>query len=365
MTSTIWANPATRVLHSETEFDTYPSWVLENSLDRSYHRVSLPIVTLTLLFANGGDRDDVAKEVAQRFSAPIDDIEKEIDLLLSLGILTKELSEAHREFMRLHSNWHSHGWSEALFHHYATKDYPFLDYRQPLARQEDVARMAASYSEESEIPWYKSYREAEERIPCGFASSYAEDHSGQPSPHANGKITASLIKEICSFAFGPVYHWDYNPNVAQPLVLKACPSGGARHPTEGYVLCKNIVGLDDGFYHFCAATAELEKICAFVDDLALKHLTANAPAADKPAAVFLLTSVFERNMYRYREPRTFRAVHLDAGHIVGAIVEMGKLAGLQPRVDFDVSPTIAEALIDESFLNEGAIVSVTLEEPLE
>lgn len=47
-----------------------------------------------------------------------------------------------------------------------------------------------------------------------------------------------------------------------------------------------------------------------------------------PRAVFVLTTHFQRNMYRYREPRTFRTLYLDAGHLGGLIESLCEAQGL-------------------------------------
>jgi SagB-type dehydrogenase family enzyme len=100
-----------------------------------------------------------------------------------------------------------------------------------------------------------------------------------------------------------------------PLMRRTTPSGGSRHPTEGYFLSYHISGLPAGWYHVQADPSELVMINKI--DQNDEDILYNEPSSY--AGMIILTSDFKRTMYRYREPRAFRVPHMDAGHLITTI----------------------------------------------
>jgi SagB-type dehydrogenase family enzyme len=113
-----------------------------------------------------------------------------------------------------------------------------------------------------------------------------------------------------SVAFGQLRGRILHSPDRAPLIRRTSPSGGARHPTEGYLVVAGVPGLADGSYHFGTLDYKLRRV----------PLAAAMPTQlRRGEATIVLTSYFWRNMYRYREPRTFRTVHMDVGHIVATL----------------------------------------------
>ena len=115
------------------------------------------------------------------------------------------------------------------------------------------------------------------------------------------------------------------------FLKKNVPSGGGLHPTEAYVVVRDVAGLAAGVYHYHAVAHELARIEAQPDDLdgfsqrllAGQHWFANAPA------MVVLVCRFERNFWKYRRHvKAYRAVTLDAGHISQAFYTAATKHGL-------------------------------------
>ena len=90
------------------------------------------------------------------------------------------------------------------------------------------------------------------------------------------------------------------------------------HPTEAYfVAIEGIGSLGKGVYHFCTETNSLDLITA---DFERGWISSSFDGLNRSPfvieGIWILTSVFERNRFRYREPRTFRTIFLDAGHLL-------------------------------------------------
>lgn len=112
--------------------------------------------------------------------------------------------------------------------------------------------------------------------------------------------------------------------------LKTSPSGGARHSIEVYLLALSVDGLPPGTYRYCHDAHRLS--VASTEDPAAK-LPGFFPAQDwfhAPAAVFFMTSVFERVQWRYRFARAYRAILLEAGHFCQTFLLVATGLGLAP-----------------------------------
>ena len=98
--------------------------------------------------------------------------------------------------------------------------------------------------------------------------------------------------------------------------LRANPSSGNLHPTEGYVILLPVAALSDpgGVFHYAPREHALEQRCV-LDPAAMDCL-----AAGLPAGAFLvgLTSVHWREAWKYGE-RAFRYCQHDVGHALGAM----------------------------------------------
>jgi SagB-type dehydrogenase family enzyme len=141
-----------------------------------------------------------------------------------------------------------------------------------------------------------------------------------------------------------------------PLMRRTSPSGGSRHPTEGYLLAYEVPGLQAGWYHIQSDPCEL----VFINML---NKEAHVISCDKQAScigMIILTSQFKRTMYRYREPRAFRVPHMDAGHMLTTIELLAKELDIPTHcyLHFD-EPCILHNL-HASALDEGVMAVVTI-----
>jgi SagB-type dehydrogenase family enzyme len=146
-------------------------------------------------------------------------------------------------------------------------------------------------------------------------------------------------------------------------LLKSIPSGGARHPTEVFVAAFDLPGLADGVYHYDVDGHRLERIRAggHRDAFAEATLDLFAKHDAAPAAALVFTSLVERAMWRYRDPRSFRAILVDVGHAVMAYRHVARALGfrtyaLQKMRDSDVAELIGVDRIAQPPLYVGTLV---------
>jgi hypothetical protein len=65
-------------------------------------------------------------------------------------------------------------------------------------------------------------------------------------------------------------------------------------------------------------------------------------------------------MFRYREPRTFRSVHLDAGHAVCNIEVLCQKAKVRYKVQYGMNSKVLEGLLKIDPLVEGIMCAVMI-----
>lgn len=145
---------------------------------------------------------------------------------------------------------------------------------------------------------------------------------------------------------------------------KAVPSGGARHPIEAYVVVpETIEGLGRGAYHYNTNAHRLDKIR--VSEAVLGTLVrANAILPDSRsrsvAGIILHSCIFERSMYRYRESRSYRVMHLDIGHIHANEAIIARLLRLPFRTNYSVPESPLESALCLDPLRESIMSSFVI-----
>jgi SagB-type dehydrogenase family enzyme len=139
-----------------------------------------------------------------------------------------------------------------------------------------------------------------------------------------------------------------------PLPLKTSPSAGARHPIEVYLMALKVKGLDPGLYHYGARDHTLEKLSSEATPQMARAYCADQPFAARSAALFIMTAVFARTMWKYHHPRAYRVVLLDAGHLGQTFCLTATRLGLAP---FSTA-ALKDSLIEKDLGKDGISESV-------
>lgn len=139
-----------------------------------------------------------------------------------------------------------------------------------------------------------------------------------------------------------------------PLPLKTSPSAGARNPIEVYLMALRVEGLDCGLYHYDARGHALEAIRSEATPSLARAYCADQPYAAHAAALFIMTAVFARTMWKYPHPRAYRVVLLDAGHLAQTFCLTATRMGLAP---FSTA-ALKDSLIEQDLGIDGISESV-------
>ena len=182
-------------------------------------------------------------------------------------------------------------------------DYPFSDYSQPNHWAKDREQMALYGKESPPPPPYtdlKSYVGKRWDLPVPEFRRLS--HGAPPSISPMTAVATALAGTLQ--ATGSIDGGDFGP-----WLRKACPSGGARHPTEVRLSIRGLPEIEDGMWLYDAQRHQL-----------LYEKALFAGATEKGGSIcWNFVSRVERPMWRYRDARSLRPVIIDAGHVVHSV----------------------------------------------
>jgi SagB-type dehydrogenase family enzyme len=145
---------------------------------------------------------------------------------------------------------------------------------------------------------------------------------------AKGKMSLESVSKLLQTTWGVQRY--VRTNVFGSLPLKTSPSGGARHPIEVYLMALRVNGLERGMYHYQAKDNRLAKLPAKVSPRMASEYCADQPYFAGAAALFIMTAVFARTMWKYGRARAYRVVLIEAGHLCQTFCLTATRLGLAP-----------------------------------
>lgn len=333
-------------------------WVAEHLTAKKLWALDKSTVLLLLSFMRPQPATEACERVADVGNMDLQRVIHAAEALVGNGALVAESTQTGetKTLERVRAYWQAYGWSEAFDHHLTTLDYPFIDYSQGFGPERK--RMDAYVSFEPDTNRKKTYPDAEIRKQLPRPVEAAKPHL----PSGSAPLNFGVLAPLLSIAFGQTGEVPLDRVNSSPVVLRTSPSGGARHPTEAYVVACDVGGLESGIYHLSVAEPALELLEPSIDRGCLRDVFYGVfeRAKFEIGAVIVMTSLFERNMYRYREPRTFRSIHLDAGHLISAIERLAANFKINAFPHYGLDVAGFGKLLNLDPLAEGALVSVGL-----
>lgn len=152
--------------------------------------------------------------------------------------------------------------------------------------------------------------------------------------------------------------WGFTNYIRWPglgrLPVKTSPSGGARHSLEVYLWCLRVAGLPQGIYHYRPDKHELELLLKGKVRDRVGLLCGYQSWVGNCSALFVMTSVLPRVMWRYANSRAYRVILLEAGHFCQTFCLVATWLGLAPfctaalydeKIENDLSLNAEEAVL--------------------
>jgi SagB-type dehydrogenase family enzyme len=366
-------NPAVRITPPSRLVDGQADdqWLADNLLERRRFKISRRAAAALVASCRPQDPDDLVKRLMDA-AGDGNSADHWEDLIGSLRdrdlIIDATLADSDsrlRWLVGLRRSWSRFGWHEAAEYHTLSFDYPCIDYSEATAFIIDQTRMRGYQADEPDTDRFKlDYlgqpgialpEPAADMSPVSARSLWV----GSAPPEI---VDLPALSTVISLSFGAIGSLVPRTRSA-PLLRRSSPSGGGRNPSEGYVIIRAVPGIEPGWYHITMRPFSLRKLDGLrTDEESIWRLFPETierfPLTSK--ALVVITSMFERNMYRYREPRTFRTVHMDAGHIAGSLRIAARSVGLTAGIYYCDAATRIEETLGIDGMREGYMLTVAI-----
>lgn len=96
--------------------------------------------------------------------------------------------------------------------------------------------------------------------------------------------------------------------------LRPAPSGGARHPFETYLIVTNVIGLENGNYHYLPLTHQLERLSDLHSTEQIVESVNGQKFVDNACVSFYFSAVPYRAEWRYGL-KSHKVMLIDLGHL--------------------------------------------------
>ncbi len=166
-------------------------------------------------------------------------------------------------------------------------------------------------------------------------------------------VSTEALSKILQLTYG-IQGWIDVPGLGR-AAMKTSPSGGDLHPIEAYVLAQRVKGLERGLYHYNTAQHGLEWLRKGIAQRTLERNLGNQWWFAKGAFLVLMTAVFGRTQWKYKFPRVYRSILLEAGHLCQTFCLTATWLGLAPFCTIAQTDTKWEEWLGIDGVNESII----------
>ncbi|WP_416393755.1 MULTISPECIES: hypothetical protein [unclassified Curtobacterium] len=219
-------------------------------------------------------------------------------------------------------------------YHLATMDHPFLDMSRGTAARVEDAQLMAGYATSDEYPAIELELEHDRVLDIADAADLTLDELKNSDLYR--------FAAIISGTFGVRRHQQpYSDPVTSyrqvEIVRKSIPSGGSRHPTELFFEVLRSPAMETGTWHYNPIRRQIRRVASRTTSSALDS------DADWVIRTHIVSAV-RRAMFRYRDPRSFRAILVDAGHADAQLEAIAKFCNWRYRSSMSVDFTFGQEI---------------------
>jgi SagB-type dehydrogenase family enzyme len=235
--------------------------------------------------------------------------------------------------------------------HFVTKDTPYVPWDLPI--EEKIKTLPATPAP----PQFKRIRGADSiRLPSHVTDTdtfFDTLHARRTHrDFARGAVSLENVSKLLRTTWGVQGYFE--TKVFGRLPYKTSPSGGARHPGEVYLMALRVDGLERGMYHYQAKDHRLARLPGTSSPRKASSYCADQPYVAAAAALFIMTAVFARTMWKYGRARAYRVVLLETGHLCQTFCLTATRLGLAP---FSTA-ALKDSLIEKDLGLDGISESV-------
>ncbi len=171
-------------------------------------------------------------------------------------------------------------------------------------------------------------------------------------------ISLEILSQLLYLTNGVTRVKEYNQ---KRIFFRASPSGGALYPAEIYLCVNNVESLEKGLYYY---NVHQHSIVLIQDKDCLSDIneaTFNTELISQAPLVFILTAVFERIYWKYKD-RTFRYALMDIGYILENLVLASAYLNLKANLIGDFIDMKVNDVLNINHENEATFMVVAIGE---
>ena len=304
------------------------------------------------------DRDALVAMMARETASMPERAAEAIDMLCQIGVLICDDDEIQRAGAEAHQAWSQHGWSDPFVFQWHIDHLERADYAAD-GKARDIAMMR-EYLAAGEVP--SNYKhvpgarrlELRRDVQLPHASLWDAITRQNDTSCPDRPLGADELSWVTYLAFGQTgtHSTYYGERLA-----KTSPSGGARHPTEAYLIVLDVDGIAPGAYHYDVEHHVLEELTPGDHTAAVRAglLQREEPLPFTARAAFITGTRFERTMWRYREAFSYRSVHHDLGHLTESLRLLARALRRNYVRGLDVKESVIEPLLRLDGIEEAAM----------
>jgi len=214
---------------------------------------------------------------------------------------------------------------EAALLHFGTKDLPF---------QETTPQVREELMVDGQPALFKQYPDTERillpRHPLRLDAPLEQVLYGRRTHRAftGQPVALATLATVLHTVFAPVGYVDAGEFGA--LIQRTSAAGGARQELEAYLAAFDVDQVEPGLYHYNSREHALELLRPDVTAAQMQHIGAEQAALGQCAFAVFLTAVIERASVKYRNPRAYRVILMNAGHLGQTFALTATALGLGP-----------------------------------
>jgi SagB-type dehydrogenase family enzyme len=304
------------------------------------------------LFGEWCALDKVCRELPEYNSRSV---RRSVRQLVGNGFLLTEGSQRAKEDQRFFDCWSS--WlPHAAILHFGTKDMPYTS-----ADKKTINRLKSYLNQSPQPSFFKPLNKkvGPRILPLPTAATANSDfirtllERRTHRQFSSGPLDVSRLSSLLYYTWGVtgfINNW-----LLGDLPLKTSPSAGARHPCEVYVMALRVRGLASGLYRYAADQHVLDHITEKVSPSKASQYCAGQSWVKEAAALFLITAVFPRSMWKYRFSRAYRTVLADAAHLCQTFCLVATYLRLAPFCTMALKDSMIERDLGIDGFNESIL----------
>lgn len=235
--------------------------------------------------------------------------------------------------------------------HFMTKDTPYVPEGWPIDQKMKVLSETPAPPQFKRIPDTDSIRLPSHEI--DEDTFFETLHTRRTHrDFARGAVPLESVAKLLQTTWGVQGY--IQTNVFGRLPYKTSPSAGARHPIEVYLMALRVRGLKRGMYHYQAKDNRLAKLPAKASPRKASAYCAEQSYFAGAAALFIMTAVFPRTMWKYGRARAYRVVLIETGHLCQTFCLTATRMGLAPFC----TAALKDSMIEKDLRIDGISESV-------